>query len=193
AMQIPKFRQTSAESSAAQAPTAATAPQQAPATAEPVIPAATAPAAQPPVVQQTESRTPQSPKTVLRRETVTREVPPPAAAQEPPRQAAPQQQAEPQRQAAEPANAAELREIREQLMLLGTRAGAAKNSLTNLQNQQARQGLGLRADIAGAAQRMEYYLDETEAALKRGDSAAAKKNLDMAERTVSKIESFLGH
>jgi len=78
-------------------------------------------------------------------------------------------------------------------MLLGTRAGAAKTSLTNLQNQQARQGLGLRADIAGAAQRMEYYLDETEAALKRGDSAAAKKNLDMAERTVSKIESFLGH
>jgi len=190
AMQIPKFRQTSAGSSAAQTPPVATAPQQAPATAavETVIPATPPPAGQPPVVQQTESRAPQLPKAAPRRETVTREATPVAAAQEPPRQAAP-----PQQQATEPANAAELREIREQLMLLGTRAGAAKTSLTNLQNQQARQGLGLRADIAGAAQRMEYYLDETEAALKRGDSAAAKKNLDMAERTVSKIESFLGH
>ncbi len=190
AMQIPKFRQTSAGSSAAQEPPSATAPQQAPATGavETAIPAMTPPVEQPPVVQQTESRAPQLPKTAPRRETVTREATPVAAAQEPPRQAAP-----PQQQATEPANAAELREIREQLMLLGTRAGAAKTSLTNLQNQQARQGLGLRADIAGAAQRMEYYLDETEAALKRGDSAAAKKNLDMAERTVSKIESFLGH
>jgi serine/threonine-protein kinase len=95
--------------------------------------------------------------------------------------------------APDPANAVEIQQVREQLMLLGIRAGAVKTSLANLQREQSRQGLGLRADIAASAQRMEYYLDETEAALKRGDTAAAKKNLDAGERVVSKIESFLGH
>ena len=91
------------------------------------------------------------------------------------------------------ANAAQIEQVREQTVLLDTRAGAVKTSLANLQREQNRQGLGLRADIAASAQRMEYYLDQTEAALKRGDAAAAKKNLAAAERIVSKIESFLGH
>jgi len=39
---------------------------------------------------------------------------------------------------------------------------------------------------------MEYLLNETDAALQRGDAAAAQKNLDLAEKEVSKLEKFLG-
>jgi eukaryotic-like serine/threonine-protein kinase len=202
AMQIPKFRRTSAESPATQAPASVTAPAQTPAAtavdSSTPAPAQTTqePAVQQPQVQERQvMRSEPATKPAVRRETVTHAAPPsqpvePAAQEAPPQQAAREAAPTP---ASAPANTAALGELREQLMLLGTRAGAAKTSLSNLQRQQNQQGLGLRADIAAAAQRMEYYLDETEAALKRGDAAAAKKNLDAAEKVVSKIESFLGH
>jgi serine/threonine-protein kinase len=97
-----------------------------------------------------------------------------------------------QAQPAADASRAALAEVREQLMLLGTRVTAAQHSLNRLKQEQARQGLGLRGDIASLAQRVEYYMDECEAAVKRGDAAAAKKYLDSAERDTSKLESFLG-
>lgn len=94
-------------------------------------------------------------------------------------------------QAAE-ASASALRDLREQLMLLGTRANSVKSSLERLKQAQARQGLGLRGDINTASQRMEFYLDECETAMKRGDLAGGKKYLDLGEREVTKLESFLG-
>lgn len=86
----------------------------------------------------------------------------------------------------------ELSELRERLMLLGARVNAAQASLNRLKQEQARMGLGLRGDIAAAAQRMEYYMDEAEAAIKRGDAAAAKKHLDNADRETARLEKFLG-
>ena len=77
-------------------------------------------------------------------------------------------------------------------MLLGVRAGAVRTSLDALRSQQARTGLGLRSDMASAAQRMDYYLGETDSAVRSGDAQAAKRNLDLAEREVSKLETFLG-
>ena len=50
----------------------------------------------------------------------------------------------------------------------------------------------VRADMTASEQRMEYFLDQAEAALKRGDAQAAKRNLHSAEGEVSKLESFLG-
>ncbi|MBN9663918.1 MAG: protein kinase [Acidobacteria bacterium] len=94
-------------------------------------------------------------------------------------------------QAAE-ASAGALRDLREQLMLLGTRANSVKSSLERLKQEQARQGLGLRGDINTASQRMEFYLDECESAMKRGDLAGGKKYLDLGEREVTKLETFLG-
>jgi hypothetical protein len=190
AMQIPKFRRTSAESPAAQTPAAVATPEQAPAAPVDAPMPATTETAEQPAVQRPQERKRLLPEPVVRRGSPRRETSPPA--EEP---AAPATTQDAPAQPSEPASAdaAELRDIREQLMLLGIRAGAAKKSLSNLERQQAQQGLGLRSDIAGAAQRMEYYLDETEAALKRGDAVGAKKNLESAERIVSKIESFLGH
>ena len=91
------------------------------------------------------------------------------------------------------ADTAALNELREQLPQLEIRASAVRSSLANLQREQSRQGLGLRADIVATAQRMDYQLNSAEDALKRGDAAGARKSLDAAEKAVSKIESFLGH
>ncbi len=53
-------------------------------------------------------------------------------------------------------------------------------------------GLGLRGDIAAAAQRMEFYMDEAESAIRRGDAGAARRHLDTAERETARLEKFLG-
>jgi hypothetical protein len=39
---------------------------------------------------------------------------------------------------------------------------------------------------------MEYYYAQAETALNRRDADAARKNLDLAEREVSRLEKFLG-
>jgi serine/threonine-protein kinase len=112
--------------------------------------------------------------------------------QPPPQQTPPPAvQSVPQAPAAAPDNA-ELDKLKEQLNLLDIRAGACRTGIENLRRAQASSGLGLRADIAASAQRVDYYLNETESALQRKDVAAGKKNLDSAEREVSKLESFLG-
>jgi hypothetical protein len=85
-----------------------------------------------------------------------------------------------------------LKEVREQLDLLSIRAETVKSSLDKLRRQQAASGLSLRGDMANAAQRMEYYFSQAESALNRRDADAARKSLDLAEREVSKLESFIG-
>jgi serine/threonine-protein kinase len=89
-------------------------------------------------------------------------------------------------------NAAVLQELQERMVALGGRANAAKASVENLRQQQQRQGLGLRSDMAAALGSMEQFMDMADAALAKGDAAAAKRNMDMAERQLEKLEKFLG-
>jgi serine/threonine-protein kinase len=122
----------------------------------------------------------------------------PAPAQPAPAQAAPAYQPPAQAQPAAAAPAApavderELSELRERLMLLGARVNAVQATLNRLKQEQARMGLGLRGDISASAQRMEFYMDEAETALKRGDAAAAKRHLENADRETARLEKFLG-
>ena len=76
-------------------------------------------------------------------------------------------------------------------MLTG-RAAALRGSLDNLQRQQNAAGLSLRGDMAAARESMEYLLDEAKVSLRAGDAAATKRNLDLAEQQVEKLERFLG-
>jgi len=46
--------------------------------------------------------------------------------------------------------------------------------------------------MAGATERMKSYMDQADRALGDGNSAAAEKNMDSAEREVEKLEKFLG-
>jgi hypothetical protein len=47
--------------------------------------------------------------------------------------------------------------------------------------------------MAASAERMDYLMNEADAALQRGDAAAGQRNLDLAEKEVAKLEKFLGH
>jgi serine/threonine-protein kinase len=111
-----------------------------------------------------------------------------------PPQAPPQQVSPPNAaSAADAARAERLEKLREQGSLLSIRAATVRSSLGSLRKAQARSGLGLRANMAASAQRMDYLLNEADAALQRGDAAVGQRNLDLAEKDVSKLEKFLGH
>jgi eukaryotic-like serine/threonine-protein kinase len=178
-----------------------------PTVAPPVQQQAQQPIQQPPSVNVTaQSSTPQVSTAVPQRRVVAQNVPP-ANAQAPianqvsqvPTQApavTPQQQP-PQTQppaapAVDTAKVNALREAREHLVMLGTRANAARASLTRMKEQQARQGLGMRGDITASEQRMAVYLDDAQDAIKAGDPERAKKALATAEREIDKLDTFLG-
>jgi serine/threonine protein kinase len=89
-------------------------------------------------------------------------------------------------------NAAAMQDLQERMVALGGRANAAKASVENLRQQQQSQGLGLRADMTAALSSMEQYMDMADSALAKGDAVAAKRDMDMAERQIEKLEKFLG-
>jgi serine/threonine-protein kinase len=199
--QIPKFRRTAAESAPAAAVSAPA--QQAPAEPPPAAtpspapaPAETQPASQPPVAPAPATR---AAPPAARRAPAAAAAPAPAQQPveqqpvSPPPQAPPQQASPaPAASAADAAKAEQLENLREQGSMLSIRAGTVRSSLDGLRKAQARSGLGLRADMAASAQRMDYLMNEADAALQRGDAAAAQRNLDLAEKEVSKLEKFLG-
>ena len=76
---------------------------------------------------------------------------------------------------------------------LETRADTVSEGLDRLKEQQAASGLGLRADMVSAQQRMNLYLRKGKDALQRGDTANAQKYFDQADTEISKLEKFLGH
>ena len=87
---------------------------------------------------------------------------------------------------------AALREARDHLRLLGSRANSARSTLMRMKEQQAKQGLGMRGDISTAEQRMEGFLDDAEDAIKAGELELAKKALANAEREIDRLDTFLG-
>jgi eukaryotic-like serine/threonine-protein kinase len=85
-----------------------------------------------------------------------------------------------------------LREARNMLMMLGTRATSVKGTIERMRQEQSRMGLGLRGDIATSLRQMEFHLDEAEAAIRSGDVASAKSSLNSAEKQLEKLETFTG-
>jgi hypothetical protein len=61
-----------------------------------------------------------------------------------------------------------------------------------MDQQQARLGVGMRADMAAARESMEYLLTEAKEAIEARDAEAGKRKMDLAERQVEKLERFLG-
>ncbi len=193
--QIPKFRHTAAESApvAVVSAPAQQAPAEAPPAATPppaAAPAETQPASQPPVSPAPAAKA--APQPVRRAPAAAASVQAPAPAQQPPEAPPPQASPAPAASAADAAQAEQLEKLRDQGSMLSIRAGTVKSSLNALRKAQARSGLGLRADMAASEQRMDYLLSQADAALQRGDAAAGQRNLDLAEKEVSKLEKFLG-
>jgi hypothetical protein len=86
----------------------------------------------------------------------------------------------------------QIEDLRDRMTALGGRAMAMKDSVENLRRQQKAQGFTLRPDISASLSRMEQYMDKANAALEAGSPDAGKKNLDLAEREVEKLEQFFG-
>ncbi|HWP84271.1 MAG TPA: hypothetical protein VNN17_03730, partial [Terriglobia bacterium] len=90
------------------------------------------------------------------------------------------------------AELAAFQETRERLVMVAARAAAVGRTLRTMEQAQARQGVGMRADMAAARDSMEYLLGGARDALEARDLATAKRNLDLAERALEKLENFLG-
>ena len=78
------------------------------------------------------------------------------------------------------------------MISVASRAAAVRSSFEAMEEQQRRSGLGMRRDMAAAAIRLRYLLEQSSAALATRDAAAAKRNLDMAEQNLGLLERFLG-
>ena len=90
------------------------------------------------------------------------------------------------------ASSAELDQLEQEIDRLTARAAAVNNSLDRLQQEQARQGLGLRGDMAARQQSMKLNLAKAQDALEKRDAARATRFKDQAENDVEALEKFLG-
>ncbi len=138
-----------------------------------------------PVAQNTVASPAQTPTQTPTQTSIPQQTPVP----EPP---AVQQQAPAAQPAVDTAKVNGLREAREHMIMLASRANSARASLNRMKEQQARQGLGMRGDITAAQERMETYLDDAQAAIQAGDPEHAKKSLSNAEREIDRLDGFLG-
>ena len=89
-------------------------------------------------------------------------------------------------------SASELDELERDVDQLTARVGSVNNSLDRLQDQQARQGLGLRGDMAGRQQSMKLNLSKAQDAVSRSDAARAKRYKEATESDLEALEKLLG-
>ncbi len=207
AIEGPKFFHGGSTAASEPAPPAASAP--APATPDP-SPAPTDPAvlatpADPAKTQSAWTPVGQSPAAVSSQ---AQAAPPSVNASPAPQQAPAPQQSAPQSAAPQPPSPQppsesqnlpapapvnrEYGQVREQLNELAIRANSASAGLQSFQQQQSRQGLGLRADIREAKTRLDYQLQEAMSSAQNGDLQAARQSMRYAQSAVETIEKFLG-
>jgi hypothetical protein len=94
------------------------------------------------------------------------------------------------RQAAE--DLTELDQLEQDIDQLAARAGAVNNSLDRLQREQARQGSGLRGDMAARQENMKMNLSRAQEAIDKGDAPRARRFRALTESDVEALERFLG-
>ena len=121
--------------------------------------------------------------------------PAPDAGQSPAQNSPPTQAAAPAPPTSTPTQPAanpEGAQLRNQFNELTIRANGARSGLQSFQQQQSRQGLGLRADIREAQTRLDFQMQESMRALQAGDFEAARTSMRYAQSAAETIEKFLG-
>ena len=103
-----------------------------------------------------------------------------------------QSAAEPAAQSREPDASVDVDRLETELDQLLVRAGAVERGLDVLQQQQARQGLGLRSDMASRQESMKLNLSRAQQAMEQRDGVRAQRFKTLAERDVEALERFLG-
>jgi len=76
---------------------------------------------------------------------------------------------------------------------LDGRAASVESSLGALEQQMQRDGFGLRGDMVAARSNMRNDIAKAKQAMDAGDTERARHFLDLAQREVEKLETFLGH
>ncbi len=85
-----------------------------------------------------------------------------------------------------------VRDMRHRLTLVATRAIGYFMSADSIEASLRSQGLSLHPEIAVLRVRLEGALDQTEAAINRGDLDAAGKSMDMAQALLDRFAAKLG-
>jgi hypothetical protein len=75
---------------------------------------------------------------------------------------------------------------------VSARAGAVNSGLDRLREEQARDGFGLRGDIAQRQESMKLNVSKAQEAISRGDGVRAKRYSDLATADIEALEKFLG-
>ncbi len=91
-----------------------------------------------------------------------------------------------------PASAAQLDELEHQIDQLSSRAVAVNNSLDIMQEQQHRQGVGMRGDMVTRQASMKNNLAKAQDALQHGDASRAQRYADLTQGDLAVLENFLG-
>jgi hypothetical protein len=84
-----------------------------------------------------------------------------------------------------------LEEQRRRVIQMAQRIVTAKAALQSLLESMAQQGLRPRAELQGFQQRMQFEMDQGEAALNSNNPAQARQHLDYAERALESLEKAL--
>lgn len=84
-----------------------------------------------------------------------------------------------------------LEEQRRRVIQMAQRIVTAKAALQSLRESMAQQGLRPRAELQGFQQRMQFEMDQGEAALNSSNPAQARQHLDYAERALESLEKAL--
>jgi|HubBroStandDraft_6_1064221.scaffolds.fasta_scaffold00200_20 serine/threonine-protein kinase len=75
---------------------------------------------------------------------------------------------------------------------ISARAGSVNSGLDGLRAQQARDGYGLRGDIAQRQESMKLNVQKAQDAITHGDGVRAKRYSDLATADIDALEKFLG-
>jgi serine/threonine-protein kinase len=89
-------------------------------------------------------------------------------------------------------DASNLDQLEQELDQMSGRVSATNSSLDRMQQEQARMGLGLRADMASRQQSMNLNFSKAQDALEKHDGARAKHYKDLAQSDLEALEHFLG-
>jgi serine/threonine-protein kinase len=89
-------------------------------------------------------------------------------------------------------DAINLDQLERDLDQMSGRVSATNSSLDRMQQEQARMGLGLRADMASRQQSMNLNFSKAQDALEKHDGARAKRYRDLALGDLEALEHFLG-
>ena len=85
-----------------------------------------------------------------------------------------------------------MNELRERFNSDSIRASTLKDGVRAIEQQMARQGLGMRGDIREADARVDYQLKEAMDYIRKGDVEQARQALQYAEGSMAQLAKFLG-